>query len=159
MRKYLICIIALAGLLFDYNVAKSAGSDFEAKVQQAIEALKSRGPVEREEFIDIDTKEVIFAHKKHQDLIKELNKSCAVCHHKWKAGKDPRACRRCHVGRRVVSKGKYARKGQQLNLKDIFHLVCNDCHKKMLADGYRRADGSPAEIPTKCYHCHTKKKE
>ncbi len=159
MRRYIICGMVLSVLLLNHPSGEAADSDFETRVQQAIEALKLRGPLKREEFVDIDTKEVIFSHKKHQSIIKELNESCAVCHHKWKEGQDPRACRRCHAARMVVSKGKYAYKGQKLDLKDVFHLACGACHKKLLEDGYQGAAGSPAEIPTKCYHCHTKKKE
>jgi hypothetical protein len=158
MRKYLISGVILPILLLMLStVGEGEDRSFQQRVWEAIEALKSRPPAPKEEFIDIDPKRVRFPHKKHQDLLKELDESCEVCHHKRKKGRDPRACRRCHFDRKRASRGKYARIGQKLKYKDIFHLLCGDCHKKMLRDGYRRSDGSPAMIPSKCHHCHLRK--
>jgi hypothetical protein len=160
MKKHLIPGTILYVLMLLANTpGEGSDNDFQKRVQQAIESLKSRGPVIREKFIDINLKEVRFPHKRHQELLQELNETCKVCHHKRKEGKDPRACRRCHAGRKVVSKGKYARAGQELSLSDIYHLLCGDCHKQMLENGYHRIDGSPGVIPTKCHHCHLKKQK
>jgi hypothetical protein len=155
MKKYFSGGLILPIILFMLYLPRAgADSTFDEKVRQAIESLKSRAPVKREKFVDIDIKKVRFPHRKHQQLIKEMGESCAVCHHKRKERDDPRACRKCHFDNMVVSKGKYGRVGQKLSQSDVFHLSCGDCHKRMLQDGYRRADGSPAAIPSKCHHCH-----
>ncbi len=158
MRKHIISVIIAAIFLFMLSVpVEGADEAFQERVWQAIESFKSRGPVNREEFVDIDTKKVRFPHRKHQILIKELNKSCEVCHHRREKGQTPRACRRCHSRRKVVSQGKYAPAGKRLNQKDIFHLLCGDCHKKMLQSGYKKNHDPPAKIPSKCHHCHVRK--
>ena len=154
----IICGLGISLLLLIANVpVEAADEDFQNKVWEAMKALKSRQPVEREEFINIDTKKVIFPHKKHHKIIKQLGKTCKTCHHRKKKGRPPRACKRCHAKRTIISKGKYTRKGRILRQKDVFHFLCGDCHKKMLADGYQRTDGSEANIPFKCHHCHAKK--
>ncbi len=158
MKKYFISIVtALICLLAVTSSGKEIDKEFQDRVWQAIESFKSRKPVAKEEFVNIDLKKVVFPHKRHQELVKELGETCRVCHHKKREDKPPRACRRCHAKRKVVSEGKYARAGQELNQKDIFHLLCGDCHNKMLYSGYRKPDGTPAMIPAKCHHCHIKK--
>ncbi len=160
MRKYLTTLASLCVLLAH---SPGEGNTDRERLEREEEYQILKGAVPsyegREEYVEFDTKKVRFTHRKHQNLIKEIGEECRVCHHKRRKGKKPRACKRCHAKHRTVSKGKYARVGQKLNQKDIFHLLCNDCHKKMFIDGYKRKDGSRAQIPIKCHQCHSPKKK
>lgn len=153
MKRLINIVLLLLFLIMSH--AQGAGNNSQDREK---EYEKLRGPVstddEREKFVAIDTKKVRFPHKKHQSLIKEIGLTCKVCHHKRKKGKKPRACKRCHERRRTISTGKYVQAGKKLNQREVFHLLCGDCHKKMFIDNFRRKDGSPAEIPVKCHHCH-----
>ena len=158
MRKYLIGVLPV--VLYILNTPAEGVNTHEMERREE-EFRRFRGPSTndeiREEYVPIDTKKVSFTHRRHQKIIKDIGKDCTACHHKRREGEDPRACRRCHQGRKVVSKGKYTKAGKKLKQKDIFHLLCGECHRRMYATGFRRADGSPGAIPYKCHHCHVRK--
>lgn len=76
---------------------------------------------------------VEFDHKAHAT---SRAKSCQDCHHKNEKGKE-QACQACH---------KDKAEGKTVALKDAYHTMCKDCHKK---DASNKA-------PTKCDGCHKK---
>jgi hypothetical protein len=79
------------------------------------------------------TKEpVVFDHKAHTTRAKD----CQVCHHKNEKGKE-QGCQACH---------KEKAEGKTLALKEAYHEMCKDCHKK---DASKKA-------PTTCNGCHKK---
>ncbi|HEU5361072.1 MAG TPA: cytochrome c3 family protein [Candidatus Deferrimicrobiaceae bacterium] len=79
------------------------------------------------------TKEpVVFDHKAHTTRAE----NCQVCHHKNKKGEE-QACQACH---------KEKAEGKVVGLKDAYHTMCKDCHKK---DASKKA-------PTTCNGCHKK---
>jgi hypothetical protein len=122
--------------------------------------------------VDVDFQQVRFPHRDHQKWELEAyngdkEKACSTCHHKKRKGRDPRACRRCHAGRRVKSKGggdrqpylaKRLRKGKLLALKDVFHAQCKGCHSDR-----REKDedlmASETRAPLVCDGCHVPKKK
>ena len=118
---------------------------------------KSKKAAQSREYVAFDLRRVRFPHRKHEKIIRRLNAGCQTCHHRQKKNKPARACGACHARRKVSSKGKYARPGQKLTQKDIYHLLCWQCHKKMSQMGYKRPDGSSGEIPSRCHHCHLPK--
>jgi len=119
--------------------------------------------------IKLDYRSVNFPHKKHQELVvNKLKKTCKFCHHKKKEGRDPRACRRCHAGRQVRSKGgvgrepyiaKKVRKGKLLKMKDVFHVVCKGCHEKMRNEDIDLDSLGDDGAPLNCEGCHNPKEE
>ena len=79
------------------------------------------------------TKEpVVFDHKAHVGRAKD----CKECHHKNEKGKE-QGCQECH---------KAKTEGKVLELKEAYHEMCKDCHKK---DASKKA-------PTMCNGCHKK---
>jgi hypothetical protein len=79
------------------------------------------------------TKEpVVFDHKAHVGKAKD----CKECHHKDEKGKE-QGCQQCH---------KAKTEGKVVELKEAYHAMCKDCHKK---DASKKA-------PTMCNGCHKK---
>lgn len=72
---------------------------------------------------------VTFEHAKHGEI------KCVECHHKDDAGKE-QACSACHGA---------AADGKKLDLKEMFHKTCRDCHKSL------------KKGPQGCNDCHAKK--
>lgn len=122
--------------------------------------------------VDVDFQQVRFPHREHQKWQLEIfngdkEKACSWCHHKKRKGRDPRACRRCHAGRRVKSKGgegrqsflaKRVRKGKLMALKDVFHALCKGCH----TDAREKDEdlmASEKRAPLVCDGCHVPKKK
>jgi hypothetical protein len=120
--------------------------------------------------VEVDFQQVRFPHRMHQKWELETyngdkEKACSTCHHKKRKGRDPRACRRCHAGRRVKSKGgggrqpylvKRLRKGKLLAMKDCFHAQCKGCH----ADRREKDEdlmASETRAPMVCDGCHVPK--
>ncbi len=81
---------------------------------------------------------VTLDHKKHASAT-----ACNTCHHTWKqeAGKTPPKCTDCHKAGETGPKG----------LKNAFHKLCMDCHKKF------QQEGKKAGPTTKCNDCHASK--
>ncbi|MBI5789256.1 MAG: cytochrome c3 family protein [Candidatus Schekmanbacteria bacterium] len=156
--KHLLILCALIVAVFcSAAFAEVIDAEFSSKVWDIISALPGKDSADHEKFVDIDPKRVVFPHTKHQTIVSELGRDCSFCHHDQKNGKAPVACRNCHAKRQVESKGKYARVGQKLNMKHIYHFFCGECHKNLIKRGNKGLNTSPAHIPSKCHHCHMQK--
>jgi predicted CXXCH cytochrome family protein len=81
---------------------------------------------------------VTFDHKAHTSAT-----ACTTCHHTWKkeASKTPPKCTDCHKAGEAGPKG----------LKNAFHKLCMDCHKKL------QQEGKKAGPTFKCSDCHASK--
>ncbi|MDX1763526.1 MAG: cytochrome c3 family protein, partial [bacterium] len=78
---------------------------------------------------------VAFQHAEHQ---KRTNHDCTVCHHTAKPGDgNPAPCSECH-----------GKEDGALGFKAVMHKSCQDCHKKLAAEG--------KQPPTTCMGCHKK---
>ncbi len=80
---------------------------------------------------------VQFSHLVH---VQKQKIDCAVCHHKDKDPKQPQACTVCHKSNEVKDGAPLAR--------DVFHKVCQTCHKENAAKGNK--------APVQCTECHKK---
>jgi hypothetical protein len=140
-------------------------------VRSAEEGMLELGTGKRKH-VDVDFQQVRFPHRMHQKAQLEVfggdkEKACSWCHHKKRKGRDPRACRRCHAGRRVKSKGgagrqgfvsKRVRKGKLLAMKDVFHVQCKGCHQD-LKDKDEDLMADETKAPLICDGCHVPKKQ
>ncbi|MHB0970295.1 MAG: cytochrome c3 family protein [Thermoanaerobaculia bacterium] len=88
---------------------------------------------------------VVFAHEKHQQLVK----SCDTCHHMNKGltaeDKDAEAkvqkCATCHLDPKDAAPSM-----REMSMtKNPFHILCVNCHKEQ------------KKGPTTCTTCHVKK--
>jgi cytochrome c553 len=82
---------------------------------------------------------VVLPHKLHASQM-----ACNECHHTWKKDERPttaQKCSQCHKADDTSEKG----------LKKAFHAKCQDCHKKLAAEGKK------AGPTVKCSGCHISK--
>ncbi|OGP93950.1 MAG: hypothetical protein A2Z19_07890 [Deltaproteobacteria bacterium RBG_16_54_18] len=83
---------------------------------------------------------VVLSHKVHAAAA-----ACNECHHTLKKGEQPATVQKCAECHKAADSGE---KG----LKKAYHSNCQDCHKKLAAEGKKTG-------PTvKCSGCHPSKK-
>ncbi len=175
--------VFLASLLL--GVCISFGANTIMQAGEGLSLCSSKRKV-----IDVDRQRVVFPHKLHQQMVLAIaggdkENACMMCHHKKRKGRDPRACRRCHAGKRQKAKGaslclsgchvkanrndlveiikdlpsKSTRKGQAIKLKDAFHISCKNCHVVFRALNLD-LDATKYLAPVEyCEGCHIAKNE
>jgi hypothetical protein len=117
MKKFAALMAIIVAVTFSAGLVISAEAPAGKVTLNQIQ--KTKGPV-------------VFDHKAHTTRAKD----CEVCHHKNEKGKE-QACRECH---------KAAAEGKVVALKDAYHTMCKDCHKK----------NADKKAPVVCNGCHKK---
>ena len=105
------------------------------KIERKVETAVSSPAVIVIDRIQKKMAPVTFQHAEHQ---KRTNNDCTVCHHMAEPGEmKPAPCSECH-----------GNEDGALGFKAVMHKTCQDCHKKMAAEGL--------QPPTTCMGCHPK---
>jgi len=163
VKKKLVVLLSIFSIFSLLSIVNTVSAKSRGRERVRLSGRSRRAKVK------LDYRSVNFPHKKHQDMvINKLKKTCKFCHHKKKEGRDPRACRRCHAGRQVRSKGGVGResyiaakvrKGKLLKMKDVFHVVCKGCHEKMRQEDIDLDSLGDEGAPLNCEGCHNPKED